>query len=254
MKTGLVSVTFRQLGVAEVITLARQAGLMGIEWGGDIHVPTPDAARQTAMKMESSGLETLSYGSYYYAGCEPAGRFTITLETARCLGAPNIRIWAGQVASAAATKEQREQSIRDIRRAAQMAASAGLTVALEYHTDTLTDTQASALQLLEEAGEENLYLYWQPLANTSHTENIANIRQLAKTGKLLNLHVYHWQDGQRLALEAGKTLWEEYLCAAKGAGAALLEFVRDDEPNQLMADAATLKSCLPSADEITEGG
>jgi hypothetical protein len=36
---GLVSITFRKLAPAEIITLVRQADLQAIEWGGDVHVP-----------------------------------------------------------------------------------------------------------------------------------------------------------------------------------------------------------------------
>lgn len=39
MRTGLVSSTFRKLTPAEVVRRAAQAGLQGIEWGGDIQVP-----------------------------------------------------------------------------------------------------------------------------------------------------------------------------------------------------------------------
>ena len=43
--TGLVSVTFRKLEPAEIVDLVKQAGLQGIEWGGDIHVPHGDIQR-----------------------------------------------------------------------------------------------------------------------------------------------------------------------------------------------------------------
>ncbi len=36
---GLTSVTFRQLTVDQIITLARETGCTGIEWGSDVHVP-----------------------------------------------------------------------------------------------------------------------------------------------------------------------------------------------------------------------
>lgn len=63
----LTSVTFRSLGVDQVIALAKEAGLDGIEWGGDIHVPMGDlsAARIAGEKTSAAGLSVLSYGSYY---------------------------------------------------------------------------------------------------------------------------------------------------------------------------------------------
>ena len=40
LKTGVCSVTFRNLNVERIIELVVEAGLDGIEWGGDVHVPT----------------------------------------------------------------------------------------------------------------------------------------------------------------------------------------------------------------------
>ena len=42
IKSGLVSITFRELNPLEIIRLVSKAGLDGIEWGGDVHVPHGD--------------------------------------------------------------------------------------------------------------------------------------------------------------------------------------------------------------------
>ena len=42
MKTGLCSVSFRKLTVEEIIAAVKDAGLDGIECGGDVHVPHGD--------------------------------------------------------------------------------------------------------------------------------------------------------------------------------------------------------------------
>ena len=95
VKTGLVSVTFRQKSVEEIAALTAEAGLSGVEWGGDVHVPPGDreAARRAAQLTRQAGLEVLSYGSYYR--CQPGEDFTPVLESALALGAPLIRVWAG---------------------------------------------------------------------------------------------------------------------------------------------------------------
>ena len=64
---GLVSVTFRQLAPREIVQLAAAAGLRGIEWGGDIHVPHGDlqAARAVRDITAAAGLQVLAYGSYF---------------------------------------------------------------------------------------------------------------------------------------------------------------------------------------------
>ena len=83
---GLVSVTFRALSPAQVVDLVRQAGLRGIEWGGDIHAPPGNAARAREVRHLSleAGLSVAAYGSYYRAAqSEAAGMpFAHVLDTA----------------------------------------------------------------------------------------------------------------------------------------------------------------------------
>src|SRR5215212_11999351 len=101
LTSGLVSVTFRPLAPREIVQLAAAAGLRGIEWGGDIHVPHGDlqAARAVRQITADAGLQVLAYGSYFRF--QPAAAFEPVLETALALGAPLIRIWAGSQPSAA---------------------------------------------------------------------------------------------------------------------------------------------------------
>jgi len=52
-----------------------------------------------------------------------------------------------------------------------------------------------------------------------------------------------------LPLVEGQAAWREYLALANSTGrghAAMLEFVRDDSPEMLLQDAATLKDLIAS--------
>ena len=44
IRGGLVSITFRKLSPRAIIDLVTRANLIGIEWGGDVHVPTAKSA------------------------------------------------------------------------------------------------------------------------------------------------------------------------------------------------------------------
>ena len=44
IRTGLCSVTFRSLPPREVVRVAAEANLDGIEWGADVHVPVGELA------------------------------------------------------------------------------------------------------------------------------------------------------------------------------------------------------------------
>ena len=69
--------------------------------------------------------------------------------------------------------------------------------------------------------------------------------------RLANLHVYRWtMSGAEIIrhpLEEGADVWPCYLEEASGTGRphwALLEYVRNDAPEQFLHDAATLRRWL----------
>ena len=124
---GLVSITFRKLSPAEIVALVRKAGLRGIEWGGDIHVPHGDIgrAREARALTEEAGLAVAAYGSYYRAGWSETNGlpFKRVLDSAVELGAPTIRVWAGGKGSADVDEAGRWAVIEDLRRVAALAAT-----------------------------------------------------------------------------------------------------------------------------------
>src|SRR5215207_8574190 len=101
---GLVSVTFRNLEPDRVVEVMRRAGLVTVEWGGDVHVPPGDLenARRVGKLTSNADLSVTAYGSYFRVGDDDRARFGEVLETALELGAPAIRIWAGRRGSAGA--------------------------------------------------------------------------------------------------------------------------------------------------------
>ena len=248
---GLVSITFRALSPAQVTALVRQAGLRGIEWGGDIHVPHGNIARAREARELTleAGLSVAAYGSYYRAGqSEAAGlSFGSVLDSAIELGAPTVRVWAGAVGSASASLEQRAQVVSDLSRIAALAAAARVSVSLEFHNGTLTDTAESARWLLGEVGHPNLFSYWQPPLERDTAGCVRDLRSLLPV--VTHLHLYHWHPAStvRLPLADGAERWREFLAIAAGAAGdryAMLEFVERDAPECFLRDAATLKSWL----------
>lgn len=249
MKTGLASVTFRKLAPAEIVKLAAQAGLDGIEWGGDAHVPPGDleAARTVRDMTARAGLAVASYGSYYRAG-KSAGEglvFETVLATARALGAPIVRAWAGTQASAEVSPESRAALAAELRRLGDAARAEGILVALEFHSRTLTDTAESAAQLMRETEHPHVRLYWQPPVGRAGDECCADLRRLA--GYLTHLHVQSHDpiSRARQSLAAGAPAWRRYLEIAAASPAArhyaLLEFVAGGTMQQFLEDAAVLR-------------
>jgi 3-dehydroshikimate dehydratase len=248
---GLVSITFRALAPAEIVALVRQAGLRGIEWGGDIHVPHGNLNRAHEVRdlTQEAGLTVASYGSYYRAGqSEAAGLpFESVLESALGLGAPVVRVWAGTTGSATASPEVRAQVVADLRRIAAMAAAVRVGVSLEFHNGTLTDTAPATARLLAEVAAPNLSTYWQPPLDRSTAGCVKDLRSLRP--QLTHLHVYHWRPDptERRPLAEGAARWREFFdvaATAPGDRYAMLEYVEGDAPASFLRDAATLRSWL----------
>ncbi len=244
--TGLTSVTFRGLNAETIVELAVQAEIDGIEWGGDIHVPEGDleAARYTAGLTRRAGLEVLSYGSYYRLG--NGGDFSVVHKTARELGAPNIRIWAGSISPEAAGEEDYKRLAEELKQICSQAQEDGITISLEYHRGTLTETAVSTLKLIELVQSKNLYTYWQPNPDITHEKNCEELQMVKPY--LSNIHTFYWKAGNiRYPLAEGRIEWLNYLRAAEldlNKSACILEFVKDDSIKNFMADAVELKNCL----------
>ncbi|MFC4855566.1 sugar phosphate isomerase/epimerase family protein [Actinophytocola glycyrrhizae] len=235
MIPGLVSVTFRQLSPAEIVSLVVDAGLEAIEWGGDVHVPAGDfrTARDVRARCADNGIAIEAYGSYYRAD----GDFGPVLATALALGAPRIRVWAGTKGSAG--QPDRAAVVEDLRAVAALAGGEGVEVAVEYHADTLTDTLDSALALFEEVPA--LKSYWQPPVGATVDDALAAVPALDPVA----VHVFSWtDDGTRLPLAAREPLWRPVLAALPADRHALLEFVRADSPTTFLQDATTLHTWL----------
>lgn len=248
---GLVSVTFRQLSAERVVRLAQKAGLAGIEWGGDVHVPHGELgqAKRVRRLTERAGLQVVSYGSYYRVGHPAEVAFKHVLLTAVSLGAPVIRVWAGKRPSAPDNDIYRHQVMIDAQRIVQQASRHNIEIAFEYHQRTLCDTPASTTDLLQRVGKEGIKSLWQPQTGLGFAENLMGLRQIQPW--LAHCHVFSWRQTQqtvaRLPLAAHEAVWLPYLgqmAADKKNRFALLEFVQNDSPTQFLEDAATLVDWL----------
>ncbi|MBQ5801428.1 MAG: sugar phosphate isomerase/epimerase [Clostridia bacterium] len=239
MKTGLTSITFRQFTAEKVIELAKQAGLDGIEWGGDIHA-RPDnleRAKEVGELTRAAGLEVLSYGSYYFVG--KGSDFEPISQTAEALGCSIIRIWMPWDDYDYASHKE------EIGRISAIAASRGQTLAFEFHCKTANDLVSRSVAMLNCFGKDNVKTYWQPpYWPQTPPDSLDDLEELVPY--VVNLHVYRWkgENNDRLPLAEGARAWANYLQIFKTANAAILEFTRDALPENFLADAKTLHELL----------
>ena len=244
---GMTSVTFRKKSVEEVIEITTKAGLDGIEWGGDVHVPAGELlkAKEIANKTKEAGLKVLSYGSYHTLLQNDVNDFKKVLKTANMMETDCMRIWAGKVDINKVTSEEFIKASQELKEICKIAYEEGIFISLEKHRKTLTHTTESTLRLLELTDCENLRTYWQPSLELSVEENCKSIRLLKPY--ISNIHVFKWNYmKERFLLSEGKE-WPLYISELKAdlnIKSFILEFVKDDSDEAFLKDAATLKKWL----------
>ena len=253
LKTGLVSVSFRKLSPETIIDMVKKAGLCGIEWGGDVHVPAGDLSRAKSVRaqMKEAGLETLAYGSYYYLGANEnyKAEFQKVIDSAAALGAPVIRIWGGKKVSSALSAEERVALVRETQDLCDMLQNTGIDLAFEFHNNTITDTAESAVQLMKEAGRNNLYLYYQPNRHHVPVGEAALPHCLKELNMVMpylyHVHAYHFNaQNEKCLLENGFSDFAEYIKSIHTAGkkpALMIEFCLDESVDNFYRDAETIK-------------
>ncbi len=259
MKLAVNTVTLRSYTPEEIISILSDNRIDAVEWGGDVHVPPGDLQTAASVKSlcDKAGITCTSLGSYYQ--CDEGGqgegpfRFNLgapaILDSAKALGVPAIRVWAGRMGSASASLDYREVVARCLAVFCDQANDLGMTVHLEFHPNTLTDTVDSTLALIEAVAKDNLYSYWQPRHGVDVKGNLADIAALGD--HLSHVHVFHWllqDDGttiERRPLIQGKERWKSYFSALEnlpGERYAMIEFVKDDDLAQLAEDLDVLRS------------
>ncbi len=240
---GLVSVTFRPLSRADIVSLMLSAGLTAIEWGGDVHVPPTDEDAMTdALHLTEGKLLTVSYGSYYR--CKGDAMLE-NAETAISMEVPNIRVWAGQRGSADADAPYRAEVVRHIRELCDRVSPHGMTVSTEFHGGTLTDHYESTVRLIHEVERENFCTYWQPNQFRDDAYNLAALNAILPW--LTNVHVFTWAGHAKYPLAHGGAIWQRYIDILRTHGGnhgMLMEFVCDDTVEQFRKDAETLLKWL----------
>ncbi len=251
---GLCSITFRALPADDVLTVAERAGVDGIEWGADRHAPPGGGPAIAALgaRCRDAGVEVVSYGSYLGAGpADDSSAVEAVLDSADALGAPMIRIWTELGVTPASPVGDRDRVVARTAVLADAIGARDLAVALEFHPGTLTHTAAAANTLLDALDRPHVRTHWQPDPELAPGAAVAELRAVA--GRLAHLHVFAWGRAgiaDRHALAAGEAVWRPALANAEhgaplpGRRFALCEYVRDDDPDQFVADVATLRGWL----------
>jgi len=259
----LCTISHREKLLEYVLDLARELGFQAIElWGREPHISEQfDENRvQAARRMiEDRGLGICALGSYVVFGpvrtrAEELVNLDDMLHTARCLRVPLVRVWASDIGSDVATKAQWDRTVGEIQEACDRAARLNVTLVAEMHDDSLADTAASALRLLEQVDRDNFRLNFEVstrLRSETPAQRLAAVLPFVVHTHLQNFSAYAGADGEKpkwAPISDGLVDYLpllELLCDHGYQGCYALEFAAregDGKRESLAQDLAYLKS------------
>ncbi len=240
---GLVSISFRGLSPEKIIEEAKNAGLSCIEWGSDVHAPcdSTESLKKIADLQKKAGLFCCSYGTYFRLGLTAIDELQKYIDAAKILGTDILRLWCGTKSSLEYTQEEENALFSICREAALIAEKNGVTLCMECHNGTYTDTKEGAIKLMKAVSSPAFRMYWQPNQFTSAEENKQYARLLAPFTR--HIHVFNWTEKERFPLGDAVSLWEEYLSYFSD-NTLLLEFMPDDDINSLKTEAEALRRLI----------
>lgn len=241
---GLVSVSFRQHSPKEILEVTRSAGLSCIEWGSDIHAPCHDTERlkEIAALQKEYGIVCSSYGTYFRLGETPIEELETYIQAAKILGTDLLRLWCGVKSGKDMTKEERNALWDICRMAAKIAEANGVTLCLECHKGTFTESPDDAVWLMETVNSPHFRMYWQPFQWQNVDENIINAKKIAPYAE--HIHVFNWKGDKKFSLCEAEGEWRRYLCEFSSPRTLLLEFMPNGTTEELCAEASALNSII----------
>ena len=241
---GLVSVSFRQHSPKEILEVTKAAGLSCIEWGSDVHAPCHDTERlkEIAALQKEYGIVCSSYGTYFRLGETPIEELETYIQAAKILGTDLLRLWCGVKSGKDMTNEERDALLEVCGTAAKVAEANGVTLCLECHKGTFTESPDDAVWLMETVNSPHFRMYWQPFQWQNVDENIINAKKIAPYAE--HIHVFNWRGKEKLPLGEAVEEWQSYLKQFSKPSTLLLEFMPDNEISTLPLEAEALRTII----------
>ena len=257
-KAGLCTIAFQDRPLDEVLELAAQVGFDGVEpWGKPDHLPlsrTDDQVRAVRDKIESLGLEASHYGCYVRLGdgqdpVEKNKDMDRVIRITGLLGTRIARIWAGTKDSEDLDEQDWRLMVEDGKRFCARAEEAGILLAMEMHSRSVTNRAAATLELIERVGSPALKANYQAIFGPEGEDFYERARIVGP--HVVMVHAQNSRQGYRgqCLIEEGDLDFQKLYAVLKGFGFDgyfEVEFVRGDtyekKVESLKADCTYLKS------------
>ncbi len=240
----MVSISYRELDFEDVLRIMSDAGLKYVEWGSNAQAPQNDIQKLQliAEAQAKYGIQCCSYGTYFYLGITPIEELPDYIRAAKMLGTNILRLWAGKKTKDMCSQQEKDLLFNQCKLAAKIAEAAGVTLCLECHRNSYTETAQGAFELMQVVDSEAFRMYWQPDPYVSVEENIAYARLIQPY--TVHLHAFHIKRSTSYPLAEGAEEWKLYLKEFTGDHLALLETLPDQRPETLQREADSLRSIL----------
>lgn len=237
---GLVSVSFRQNSPKEILSAMKKTNLTCIEWGSDIHAPCHDLQRLNELTtlQEEYGIFCCSYGTYFRLGTDDAKELTHYANVAKILGTTTLRIWCGNKGAHLFSKEEKKHFFEESKKAAEIAEKLGVTLCMECHNNSYTETLEGTLELMNEVCSPCFRMYWQPNQFKDFKTNAEYARSISSYVE--NVHVFNWEGNNKYPLCEAVGVWKEYISCFDKPKNLLLEFMPDGKLESLEKEADAL--------------
>lgn len=238
---GLTSVSFRRHSPKEILDAARSASLECIEWGSDVHAPCGDVTRlrEISELQKQYGIVCSSYGTYFRLGETPIEELQHYVRAAELLGTNILRLWCAAKSGKEMSDAEKDFLFSVCKKAASIAEANGVTLCMECHKNTFTESPDDALYLMKEINSPHFRMYWQPFQWQSTDENLKNAKKIAPFVE--HIHVFNWQGKKKLPLSSAVDDWCSYLEYLPAPRALLLEFMPNGSIEELTYEAGALK-------------
>ena len=241
---GLCSVSFRSHTPEDIIKECKKLSLNSIEWGSDVHAPCDNIEnlQNIASLQNKYGISCSSYGTYFILGKDSLDTLEDYINAAGILGTNVLRLWCGEKGSLEYSDTEKEELVSECIKASEIAQKHNVILCMECHNGSLTDTAASAVELMKRVNSPHFKMYWQTNIKGDEALGLTEAKLLAPY--TVNIHVFYWVDNVQQSLANGITSWKRYLNEFDGKKSLLIEFVPGGKIETLKGEANALKTIV----------
>ncbi|MBQ9850356.1 MAG: TIM barrel protein [Clostridia bacterium] len=162
MLVGFTSTTFLNIkSLEKIVKIAVDCGADCIEWGGNLHVTSPEEAKKAKELCSAAKIKISSYGSYYRVGSADSQEWKRICEIASAMGAPAVRVWLGNSDSEKTDAADYDAIVSDAKAMCAVAAEYGISVCCECHGNTYNNNTDAFLKIRSDIGADNFRTYFQ---------------------------------------------------------------------------------------------